>query len=58
MKRPRPHAHGSDELSRHSVGLSASHIELIKLLAAAAVAQYLGAVEAGESADDRDEVTR
>ena len=54
MNRPPPHASPSDGLTRHSTGLSPAHIELIKLLAAIAVEDYLRESETTEAAQQPD----
>jgi len=59
MNRPPPHASPSSGLVRKSTGLTAAHVELIKMLAAIAVEDYLRETEATDDADDTDKpVTR
>lgn len=52
MNHSRPHAPFS--LTRRSVGLTEAHKELIRLLAQAAVDNYLHEVEAAETAQQLD----
>ena len=57
MKMPPPHAPLAAGLTRRSTGLSPAHIELIKLLAARAVNDYLRGIEAGaEDTNDDQQV--
>jgi len=59
MNHPHPHAPNASGLTRRSTGLTEAHKELIRLLAQAAVDNYLHEVEAAELAAPVDhEVTR
>ncbi len=54
MKYPHPHAPCASGLTRASVGLTEAHKELIRLLAQAAVDNYLHEVEVAETAQQLD----
>ncbi|MCG3776863.1 MAG: hypothetical protein JW395_3734 [Nitrospira sp.] len=52
MNRPPPHAPPALGLTRRSTSLSPAHVELIKLLAAIAVADYMREMESGTECTD------
>ena len=57
MKMPLFMPLASGDLTRHSTGLTPAHIELVKMLAAIAVEDYLRGIEAGaEDTNDDQQV--